>query len=108
MACLAVAASCDFELNRVLIAIDEKINHALHLARCVALAPERIARARPVMGDAGVQRQPQGFLIHVSDHEDVTAFNLGGDANNQPVAVELRRKAGAFLDLGLVAARGKI
>ena len=58
MAGAAVAADLDKGDKRVLVAVDPHLDEPLGLAGGVALAPERTARARPVMDHAGRRASP--------------------------------------------------
>ena len=102
MAGLAVAADIDAQQQRVLIAIDADFDHMLHLSRSVALAPEFLARARPVMRHAGLQSLFQREGVHVGEHQDFAAGGFCRDADDQAVGVEFRREGVAFFEAFLV------
>ena len=59
------------------------------------------------MRDARFQCQAQSLVIHIGDHEYVAALLFACHANDEAVAVEFRRKALAFFNVLLGAARGK-
>ena len=44
------------------------------------------------MRDAGFKRQPQGFRIHIGEHEDLPVARILRHADDEPIAVEVRRK----------------
>ncbi len=44
------------------------------------------------MRDAGFKRQPQGFRIHIGEHEDFPVACILCHANDEPIAIEVRRK----------------
>ncbi|MCY1383208.1 hypothetical protein D9M69_713110 [compost metagenome] len=51
------------------------------------------------MGDAGFQRQTQGFGVHMRDHEDILAALLHGHNRDKAVRVEARREGRAFFEV---------
>src|SRR5690606_38064494 len=82
---------------------------ALQIARGLTLLPQGPARARPVMGDAGFERQAESLRVHVRDHQQRAVACVGDDGGDEAVAVEARRKHRAFLEAVFVRGRdGKI
>src|SRR5690606_22368920 len=52
------------------------------------LAPQALARARPVHGAPGGGRLGQRFAVHPGDHQDLAGFGILGDGRDQAVLVE--------------------
>ena len=103
----AIAAHIHFDQNGILIAINAHFDNALHLARCITLAPQALARAGPIMRNAGFKRETERLGIHISDHENFMALGIAGDADDQPIAIKLWRETGAFFDLSFGTAEGE-
>ena len=74
------------------------LDHALSVYGCLALAPQRLARAAVVPGLTGRDCLEQRFLVHVRDHQHVAGLGVGCDTGHEPVGAELRRERKAFLD----------
>ncbi len=92
MAGLAIAADCDLQQDRILIAVDIHFLDRLHLSGRVTLAPEFAARARPVMHDAGGQCPVERCLVHIGHHQDVAAINFRRNTDDEAIRVEFRRE----------------
>jgi hypothetical protein len=45
--------------------------------------------------------QAQRFGVHMRHHQHLAGRSVGGDAGDEPVAVEFRREHRALFDLGL-------
>ena len=60
----------------IAIAIEPQRHDSLDLARGLALAPERLARARPVDGVAGRQRLLDRLTVHPGQHQDLAGVVL--------------------------------
>src|SRR5690606_33402348 len=85
--------------DRVLVVVDAQLDDLLHEARGGALVPQHLAAAAVIMGLAGLDGAPQGFLVHVAQHQHFAAVGVRGDTGQQAVGVEFRRQLVAFLDL---------
>ena len=96
MASAAVAAGFDRQKQGVLVAIGPDFRDFLNLARRVALAPERLARARPIMRHAGLKGEAQGFRVHIREHEDLPVARVLRHAGDQPIGIEARRERDSF------------
>lgn len=96
MASAAVAAGFDRQKQGILIAIGPDFRDFLNLARRVALAPEHLAQARPIMRLAGLKGEPQGFRVHISEHEDFPVARVLRYAGDQPIAIEARCERDSF------------
>ena len=86
----AVAADGDESKKGVLVAIDPHFDQRLGLAGCVSLTPQSAARARPIMDDPGCERRPQSGLVHMRNHQHVTARCVDRDARRQAIGAEFR------------------
>jgi len=51
------------------------------------------------MGFAGLDGPSQGFRVHPTQHQNLAAFGIRGDAGQKPVGAELWREVCSFLDL---------
>src|SRR5580700_282898 len=60
----AVALRVDLDQHNVLIAVDQDLDHLLHLTAGLALAPERVSRAAEEPDFAVIQRSPQRLGVH--------------------------------------------
>lgn len=60
----------DLEEKHVAIAIDEPSHDALGVAAAFAFEPKLVARAAPVVHEAGFERFFQSFAIHPGKHEN--------------------------------------
>src|SRR6185369_10773786 len=76
--------------QHVAIAIGVNRLHFLEMAGLLALAPEPLARARPVYRVAAAHRFLQGFAIHVGEHHDPPVLVLG-DGRHHAVGVPFQR-----------------
>src|SRR5277367_2240759 len=63
MAGAAVAAYAHPREQRVLVAVDAELDEGLRLARSVALAPEALASARPIVHDPARKRLFQRLRV---------------------------------------------
>ncbi len=97
------AGLADFHEHGVLVAIDADLDDVLLVAGGVALAPEALARARPVDGAAGVDGELQRLGVHPGEHEDVARVGVLRDGGDEAVGVELR----AQLDRLVLRGTGK-
>ena len=93
MAGIAITANFDTKQDGVLIAIGKHINNMLNLARCVAFAPDLLARARPVMRHAGFKTKAQRLIIHVSDHQHILTTIVDSYTNHEAIRAETWREA---------------
>ncbi len=93
--------------HRVLVAIGPDFSDMLKIARRFAFLPKRVARTRPVVGDSGFQRQGERLRIHVRNHQKHAVAGIGDDRGDKATGVETRREVFAFLQLKLVAGRGR-
>src|SRR5262245_25646284 len=89
----------DLDPDRVLIAVDAHLDHALHVAGALPLAPERPARAAEVPGLPGRDRPLKRLRVHVRDHEHLARARVGGHAGDEAVGIEFGRERAAFFDL---------
>src|SRR5262245_29804830 len=89
----------DLDPDRVLIAVDAHLHHALHVAGALALAPERPPRAAEVPGLPGRDGPLERLRIHVRDHEHLARARVGRHAGDETVGVEFGREGEAFFDL---------
>src|ERR1700742_4357887 len=78
----------DPDPDRVLVAVQAHLDHALGVAGGLALAPQRIARAAEVPGVAAFDGLAQRLGIHVRDHQHLAARSIGGDAGHKAGRVE--------------------
>ena len=67
---LAVAAGVDAQQQRVLVAIDPHVHEVLHLPEVSPLRQSVVARARPVMDDAGLHGFFERQFVHIGEHQD--------------------------------------
>src|SRR5512142_1919508 len=61
----------DPDPDRILIAIEPHLDHALGLPRSLTFAPQRIAGAAEIPGLPACDGLAQGFVVHVGDHQHV-------------------------------------
>ena len=64
------------------------VMEALNLPRGLALAPQRLARARPIAGSPFGERHPDRLAVHPRHHQDFAGVVLLGDCRHQPVGAE--------------------
>src|SRR5262249_34233026 len=88
----------DCEEHRVLVAVDEVLADALHVARRAPLHPELVARGAPVGGETRLERMPPGLAVHVGDHQHLAALRVLGDRRQEAAPlVEIGLRHGRFL-----------
>ena len=63
------------------------------------------ARARPVPGLAGLDAARKRLGVHMRDHQQLARRGIGGDAGDEAVGVEARRKNVALFERMLVRGR---
>ena len=73
------AGLVDQDQQGVAVAIDAQIDQVLDVARRVALAPRRLARARPVADAARAHGLGDGVAIHPGHHQHLAGVVLLGD-----------------------------
>src|SRR5262249_22274606 len=93
--------------DRVLVAIDPHLDHALDVARTLALAPEALAGAAEIPRLPARDGAPQRLGVPVRDHQHLARARLGHDAGQEPVGVEFRRQHETLFDLRGRAGLGK-
>src|SRR5208282_1644648 len=75
------------------------------MARALALAPELLARARPVADAAGLERLRDRFAVHPGQHQRLAAVMLLRHRGDETVAVEAqsrqRRRCGLGRGVGV-------
>ena len=81
----------DQEQQRVAVAIEPQFLQVLHLAGGLALAPQRLPRARPIAGAPFRERKPHRLAIHPGEHQDFAGIVLLRDRGYEPVRAELDR-----------------
>src|SRR5207302_10309753 len=59
----------DDQQDAVAVAVEADLAHSLHVPRTLALAPELVARARPVMRAIGLHRPRQRLAIHPGERQ---------------------------------------
>src|SRR5262245_44621455 len=89
----------DLDPDRVLIAVDAHLHHALHVAGTLALAPERPARAAEVPGLPGRDGALERLRVHVRNHEHVARARVGRHAGDEAFGIEFGRERAVFFDL---------
>ena len=95
----ALAFLHDLEPQRILVAIDPKLLHALDVAGGLALLPQLPARAAEIPGLAALAGLGQRLGVHVRDHQDVAIAGVGHHRGDQTVGVELGKQREAFFDV---------
>src|SRR5262249_213850 len=103
----AGALLLDPDPHRVLIAIDTHLDDALRVAGGFAFAPKGSTAAAEIPGLPGRDRLPQGFRVHMGDHQQIARSRVGRDADDKSIGVEFRREGAALLDLVGRAAWGE-
>src|ERR1700689_3204954 len=78
----------DQQQQRIAVAIDAQLHQTLHMARAFALAPELLARARPVADAAGLERLLDRFAIHPGQHQHLAAVGLLRPRGDETLAIE--------------------
>lgn len=48
------------------------------------------------MRHAGLQGEPQGFRVHIGEHEDLPVARVPRYAGDQPIGIEARRERNSF------------
>ena len=84
------AGLLDPDPDRILIAIQAHLDHALGLTRRLTFSPQRVARPAEVPGVAARDRLAQRLVIHVRDHQHVAGGGIGRDTGHEPGRVEFR------------------
>src|SRR3569833_504054 len=74
--------------DRILIAIDPHLDHALYMPGAFAFAPERLAAAAEVPGLSARDGLAQSFIIHMRDHQDLAGPGVGRNACDKAGGVE--------------------
>src|ERR671920_989755 len=62
--------------DRVLVAVEPELLHALDVARGLALVPELLARARPEPRLAGLARAPERLVVHVRERQHLAGAGV--------------------------------
>lgn len=78
-----IACDTHFQPKRILIAIRAQLDHALQIARRLALLPERGPRTGPVMRNPCFQGEAQRFLVHMGDHQQFAVTRIGYDGGDE-------------------------
>jgi hypothetical protein len=73
--------------DRVVVAVEPDLAHALHVARLLALAPQLRARPRPVMRLAGRRGALERLAVHPRERQHAPAPRVLRDRGDQPVGV---------------------
>src|SRR5882672_718883 len=73
--------------DRVGVAVDTHFAHLLRVARLLALAPQLLARARPVDRFLGFSGFLQGFPVHPCNRQHAVRRNILGNNRDQAVPV---------------------
>src|SRR5687767_10242169 len=77
----------DLEQHRVGVAVQAQLDQLLHVAGFLALAPELLARARPVHRFFSLHGLPQGVAVHPGDGEHSSRRDFLGNNRNQALAI---------------------
>lgn len=78
----------DQQQDGVAIAIEAGFDHPLPATGGFALAPQGLARARPVTGKTARQRFIDGGAIHPGQHQHFMGVELLGDGRDQTLLIE--------------------
>ena len=78
----------DADPDRILIAIQAHLDHALGLTLGLAFSPQRMARPAEVPGLAARDGLAQRLVVHVGDHQHVAGGGIGRDTGHEPRRVE--------------------
>src|SRR6202167_5272392 len=89
----------DPDPDRVLIAIDPHLDHALDMAGAFAFSPQRMAGAAEVPGFPAGDGLAQGFIVHMRDHQHLAGAGVGRHAGHEPRRVEPGLEPKPFLDV---------
>src|SRR4029453_2786028 len=73
----------DDEQDRVAVAVEADLAHALDMSGGFALAPELFARARPVVRFARRGRAFERFAVHPAEHQHALRGGVLRDGRNQ-------------------------
>src|SRR6478672_11490703 len=80
----------DLEQHGVAVAVQPHGVHVLGVARCLALDPMLLPRARVVGGLAGLKRAGQCDVVHPRDHQHLPGAAFLRHRGEQPVGVALQ------------------
>ena len=75
----------------VVVAVEADILHRLHVPGFLALAPEFLARARPVHGALFLHRRRQRLAVHPRQRQHLAAAGLLRNRGNQAFGIPLYR-----------------
>ena len=91
------SAACLFDPQEqgVAITIEAGGDDLLPVTRCLTLAPELLAGARPVTGKARAQGFFKRSLVHPGQHEYFVRIKLLRDGGDQAILIE--RQTGNYL-----------
>ena len=73
------------EQNRITVAIDKDLPHALDVATLLPLLPDARATAAVINGFAGGKRSLPGLEIHVRQHENLAGGRVLGNHRQEAV-----------------------
>ena len=89
----------DPDPDRILIAVQAHLDHALDLTGSFALSPQRVAGAAEVPGLATGDGLAQGLVVHMRDHQHVAGAGVGRHAGHEAGRVEFGLKRQPFLEV---------
>src|ERR1700722_2948195 len=89
----------DPDPDRVLIAIDPHLDHALDMAGAFALSPKRVTGATEIPGFPISDSLAQGFVVHMRDHQHLAGAGIGRHAGHEARCVEFGLEGQPFLDV---------
>src|SRR5262245_44876388 len=97
----------DLDEQRVGVAVQAQLDDLLHVARFLALAPQALARARPVHRLAALHALRERCAVHPGHGKHLSALEILGDRGDQAVLAPANflhkifgRKSGLFLNTG--------
>src|SRR5690606_16796734 len=102
----AVALDADLEPDGILVAIGAQFGDPQEIAGRLALFPQLLPRARPEMRNPGVEGARKRFRVHMGKHEQLAIVSGTDHGRDQPIRIETRGKAAAFLERMRIAWRG--
>ena len=79
-----------FDQNCVRIAVEKNLAQRLDIAAFLTLSPKFFTAAAVIDDSPRLQRLVVGFLIHLSQHQDIARFRVLSDHGNQFVLGKIR------------------
>src|SRR3569832_2477703 len=77
----------DFEQHHIIVAIEADFTDVLHMAGFFALAPQFVARARPVHPAQCACRFFKSLAVHPRHHEDFSTGGILSDRRDEPMRI---------------------